>query len=92
MTTQPPQITIRQLTPISQFENTGLQESINKALAGVEQGHGHALLNIDNGGAGVMVAERFKNLGKLEWGIAFGARYSFTTKKPEVQVSLTGSW
>ena len=87
-----PVVTINRLTPIAQFENTGLQESINRALAGVEQGHGHALLNIDNGGSGVMVAERFRNLGKLEWGIAFGARYDFQSKKPTVQVTLTGSW
>lgn len=75
-------------TPISEFNNSGLRESVAKALEGVPAGHGHAILNIDNHGAGVMVVERFNDT----WALVLAGRYSFEEKRPEVQAALQASW
>lgn len=80
--------TIEAPTPIEALGNTALRDSINAALAGIEAGHGNALLHVDNGGAGVLVAHRFNDT----WALVAGGRYDFKTKTPGVQVDLVGSW
>lgn len=75
-------------TPISAFNNSKLRDSIAAALEGVPAGHGHAILNIDNHGAGVMLVERFNDT----WALVVAGRYSFDEKRPEVQAALRASW
>lgn len=74
-------------TPISEINNSGLRDSINKALEGVPAGHGHALLNVDNKGAGVMVVQRFNE----RWALVAAVKY---TKADGVrpQVAVKASW
>jgi hypothetical protein len=80
--------TITQPTPIEEFGNPKLRDSINAALAGVDPGHGGALLHLDNGGAGFMVVQRIGD----KWSAIAGARYNFDSKKFDVQVDVVGSW
>jgi hypothetical protein len=72
--------------PIADFNNSGLRESVQKALEGVEAGHGHAILNIDNHGAGLMLVERVNE----HWALVVATRYSFRdggSAQAAVQVS-----
>ena len=75
-------------TPISAFNNSKLRDSIAAALEGVPAGHGHAILTVDNKGAGVMLVERFNDT----WSLTLAGRYSFEDQRPEVQAALQASW
>lgn len=75
------------LTPIEAFNNSGLRDSINKALEGVPPGHGHAYLDISNKGAGVMVVERFNET----WAVVVAGKYTFS-EGGAVQATLQASW
>lgn len=75
------------LTPISEFNNSGLRDSITKALEGVPAGHGHAYLDISNKGAGVMLVERFNDT----WALVVAGRYTFA-EGGAVQATLQASW
>jgi hypothetical protein len=83
---------IVKLQPIAEFNNSGLREAVEKALSGVPEGHGRAILDIENKGAGIMVVQRFENLGKVEWGVAVRARYYLDEKSTKVQAALQISW
>ena len=74
--------------PIAAFNNSGLRESIQKALLGVPEGHGNAILDIDNKGAGVMVVTRLSGT----WSVVLAGRYSFKEKSTLVQAALQASW
>lgn len=80
-------------TPLEQFSNPRLRQSIADAIAGLDPGHGRALLHVDHEGAGVMVAERLgPTWGATDVAITAAVRYSLTTHKPEVEVSVMASW
>ena len=82
-----PVITVTEPIPISQIVNSGLRDSIQKAIEGVDPGHGNALLNVTNKGVGVLAVHRFDD----HWALVAGARYTFGGG-PEVQVTVAGSW
>lgn len=78
--------------PIEQFDNHRLREAVLRAVEGVEQGHGNAVLNIDNKGFGSMVVQRFRDKGRLKWAAVAATRFTFEDRDLEVQATLTGSW
>lgn len=88
MVTEVSQTPVVSPTPISAFNNSDLRESIAAALEGVPAGHGHAVLNIDNKGAGVMLVERFNGT----WSLVVAGRYGFEDKRSSVQAALKASW
>lgn len=73
--------------PIEAFNNSGLRESVSKALEGVAAGHGHAWLNVDSHGAGLMLVERFND----RWALVVATRYSFK-EGGQAQAALQVSW
>lgn len=79
--------------PIEQFNNSKLRDSITSALDGVPLGHGNAVFDVDNKGAGVMVVHRFEDpvLG-IYWAAVLADRYSFDENSNTFQVALRGSW
>lgn len=72
--------------PVSAFGNSALRESVTKALEGVDPGHGNALLDISNKGAGVMAVHRFES----GWALVGGVRYDWKDKGVSAQVAA--SW
>lgn len=87
MSSPVPVITITSPTPIEEFGNQKLRDSIKEALAGVEPGHGNALIQVSNKGAGVIAVHRFNET----WAAVGAVRYSFGGGA-EVQATLMGSW
>lgn len=87
-----PTITPSRPLPIEQFDNKRLRDAVFKALEGVDEGHGSAVLNIENKGAGVMVVQRFADVYGLHWGAVLAGRYDFDVRKPEIQVTLAAEW
>jgi hypothetical protein len=73
--------------PIADFNDSGLRESVEKALEGIEAGHGHALLNIDNHGAGLMLVQRVNE----RWALVAAMRYSFKDGG-SAQAVIRASW
>jgi hypothetical protein len=73
--------------PIADFNDSGLRESVEKALEGIEAGHGHALLNIDNHGAGLMLVQRVNE----RWALVAAMRYSFKDGG-SAQAAIRASW
>lgn len=73
--------------PIRRFSDSGLNESITKALAGVEAGHGNAILDIDTEGAKAVILQRVGDhwdivaTGQLHW-----------HGKPEFEVAIRRTW
>jgi hypothetical protein len=74
--------------PIAQVNNSGLRDAITNALAGIEPGHGNAVFDVDNKGAGVMVVHRFGET----WAAVFADRYTFDEHQNQVQVAVRASW
>jgi len=72
--------------PISAFSNTALRESVTKALAGVPAKEGNAVLEVENGGVGLMVVHRFGS----GWALATGVRYS--TEDHGISARVVVSW
>lgn len=82
-----PSTGLTSLTPISDFNNSGLRDSIAKALEGVPTDHGNAVLTIDNKGLGAMVVHRFNDT----WAVVAAGRYTFG-EGAAVQATLQASW
>jgi hypothetical protein len=78
--------------PIADFNDSGLRESIQKALEGVPANHANALLNIDHNGIGLMLVGRHKSPNRPEeWALVVATRYSFK-EGPSAQVGVQVSW
>lgn len=81
--------------PIEEFGNPRLKDAVMKALEGVDEGHGYAALDVQNKGAGVMIAHRFEDvtvLGReVKWGVIFADRWN-RGEGNEVQVTLAAQW
>lgn len=73
--------------PIADFNDSGLRESVQKALEGVPAGHGNALLNIDNKGVGLMLVQKFND----RWALVVATRYSFK-EGGSAQAAVQVSW
>lgn len=73
--------------PVEKFGNAALRESVMKALEKAdEKGHGNALIDVDNKGAGIMAMHRFDS----GWKLVGGMRYSWADRG--VAASLAVSW
>ena len=72
---------------IKQFADSHLQESISAALAGVDPGHGNAILDINTDGAKAVILERVSDtwsivaIGQVHW-----------HGKPEFDIAVRKSW
>lgn len=89
-----PVVTITNPTPIEEFGNSRLRDSITEALAGVDPGHGNALFQVSNKGIGTIAVHKFADkilFDKVTWAAVAGARYNFG-QGAEFQVTLVGSW
>ena len=94
MSTPVPVITITRPTPIEEFGNSRLRDSITEALKGVEPGHGNALFQVSNKGIGTIAVHRFEDkilFDKVTWAAVAGVRYNFG-EGVEVQATLVASW
>lgn len=80
--------TITSPVPISQFENTKLKESVERALEGLPfPGQGSFILEVENKGLGIMVVHRVND----NWVATLGARYTKDEGK-QISARVVGRW
>lgn len=73
--------------PIGEVVNDRLAASIDAALAGVDPGHGNAMLDLNNTGVEAIVVHRFNDT----WSVVGAATYHWHGP-PEGEVAVRGSW
>lgn len=77
----------RGFSEIKKFADSHLQESIDAALAGVNPGHGNAIVDVDTEGAKAVILQRIDDswsiiaIGQVHW-----------HGKPDFEVAVRKTW